>query len=135
MARPACMWRMSAPSTSWPNTTAVVSPASAASPAGVRPQREHDGEAADGGGGEPVAVLEEHAADHGREDLPEGERPVGNRQPGPGAGDEPAEEEKNERRPRRHHGETMEPGAGTLRHPQWAAAAAVCGSSRRAWGR
>ena len=81
-----------------------------------RPQREHDGEAADRGGGESVAVLEEHAPDHWREDLPEGKWPVRNRESRAGAGDQPAEKQQDEGRPRRRDGEAMESGAGTLRH-------------------
>ena len=40
-------------------------------------------------------MLEQHPAHHRRKHLPEGERPIGYRESGPGARDEPAEEQQD----------------------------------------
>ena len=90
-------------------------------------------EEADERRGHAVAVLEEDAAHHLGHDLPERERPVGYRQAGARAGDEPAQEEQHPGGRRRQDGEPVSRHAGRLRHRQ--CADATCPSSRRACGR
>ena len=58
--------------------------------------RERHGEDDDGQGGEPVAVLVEDAALHGREELAVAEGPVGAGQRRAGGVDQPADDEEDE---------------------------------------